>query len=180
MYIAASIDGFIATSDGGIDWLHAEPSPSNTDYGYSEFIERIDAVLMGRNSFEKVRSFDNWPYEKKVFVATSTLEEIPDELRGKVEFISGDPPSLVATIREKGFNNLYIDGGQLIQSFLSHDMIDELIVTRIPILLGGGIPLFGDLVEPIKLKHIDTTVYDNALVKSHYSKVGVTPDNRSQ
>lgn len=168
VYIAASIDGFIATTDGHIEWLSAHPNPNNSDYGFSEFIENIDAVVMGRHSFEKVRTFGEWTYKEKVFVLSSKLTEVPAELIGKVEFISGPPREILSSINSMGFNNLYIDGGLVIQSLLAEDLIDELIVTRIPILLGSGIPLFGKLAEPLKFTHKSTKVYDNALVKSHY------------
>jgi dihydrofolate reductase len=170
VYIATSIDGYIATGDGGIEWLHELPNPNNSDYGYSDFIKNIDALLMGRNTFEKVLSFDDWPYDNKVFVLSSTLTEVPSELIGKVEFISGTPTEILSRVNSNGFTNLYIDGGLVIQSFLSEDLIDELIVTRIPILLGSGIPLFGDLVKPLKFTHNTTEVYGNALVKSHYTR----------
>jgi dihydrofolate reductase len=168
VYIATSIDGYIANSDGGIEWLHDQPNPTNSDYGYSEFIKNIDALIMGRNSFEKVRTFEEWPYKEKVFVLSSILTEVPAELIDKVEFISGSPKEILSNINSRGFKSLYIDGGLVVQSFLAEDLIDELIVTRIPILLGGGIPLFGTLNEPLKFTHINTEVYDNALVKSHY------------
>ena len=108
--------------------------------------------------------------KKKVFVLSSVLTEVPDELIGKVEFISGPLKEILSDINSQGFNNLYIDGGRVIQSFLVEDLIDELIVTRIPILLGGGIPLFGALSKPLRFVHRNTEVYDNALVKSHFSR----------
>lgn len=168
VYIATSIDGYIAKKDGGIDWLHELPNPASSDYGYSDFVSKIDALVMGRNTFEKVLSFETWPYEKLVYVASTTLNEVPEELVGKVKFISGSPQEMVALINAEGSRRLYIDGGQLIQSFLAVDMIDELIISRLPILLGSGIPLFGELVEPLNYEHKATKVYDNALVKSHY------------
>ncbi|NKB70941.1 MAG: dihydrofolate reductase [Candidatus Latescibacteria bacterium] len=168
VYIAASIDGYIATKDGGIDWLHEQPNPSNSDYGYAEFMKNIDALVMGRNSFEKVLTFGQWPYEKKVFVLSSVLTEVPDELIGKVELLSGPLNDILSAVRSRGFDNLYIDGGVVIQRFLAEDLIDELIVTRIPILLGSGIPLFGSLDTPLRFVHKHTEIYDNALVKSHF------------
>ncbi|CDH47026.1 dihydrofolate reductase family protein [Candidatus Contendibacter odensensis] len=119
VYIATSIDGYIATSEGGIEWLHEQPNPTNSDYGYSEFISNIDALVMGRHSFEKVRTFGEWPYEKKVFVLSSTLANIPSDLVGKIEFISGAPNEVLSKIHLQGFNNLYIDGGIVIQNFWS-------------------------------------------------------------
>jgi dihydrofolate reductase len=168
VYIATSIDGYIATSEGGIEWLHEQENPSDNDYGYSEFISNIDALVMGRHTFEKVRSFDEWPYDIKVFVLSSTLTNVPSDLTGKIEFIHGSPKDVLANIRSLGFDNLYIDGGIVVQNFLASDLIDELIVTRIPILLGGGIPLFGELSKSLKFIHKKTEVYDNALVKTHY------------
>ena len=125
---------------------------------------------MGRNSYEKVLSFPEWPYDKPVFVATKTLTEVPEALLGKVVYINGTPVEMVSHIHSQGYKNLYIDGGRLIQDFLSADMIDQLIVTRIPILLGRGIPLFGDLNKPLKFQHQSTQSYDNGLVNSHYAK----------
>ena len=168
VYIAASIDGYIAMNDGGIDWLHEQPNPDKSDYGYSDFVNNIDALVMGRYTFEKVRTFGEWPYKKKVFVLSSVLREVPDELEGKIEFVSGSPKEIVASINAAGFKNLYIDGGITIRKFLEQDLIDELVITRIPILLGDGIPIFGKLNDPLRFMHKNTRVYDNALVKSHF------------
>jgi dihydrofolate reductase len=168
VYIAASIDGYIATIDGGIEWLHEQPNPEQSDYGYSEFMNNIDALVMGRNTFEKIQTFGEWPYQKKVFVLSNALKEIPEELVGKIEIISGSVKEVIASLNVAGFKNLYIDGGKTIQEFLNQDLIDELIITRIPILLGKGIPLFGELNEPLRFTHKNTKVYDSALVKSHF------------
>jgi dihydrofolate reductase len=170
VYMALSIDGYIATRDGGVEWLHEQPNPDNNDYGYSEFMEDIDALVMGCHTFEKGGTFGEWHYEKKVFVLSSVLTEVPDELIGKVEFISSPLKEILSNLKSQGFNNLYIDGGLVIQSFLAEDLINELIVTRIPILLGGGIPLFGELSKPLRFVHRNTEVYDNALIKSHFVK----------
>lgn len=171
VYIATSIDGYIATSDGGIEWLDELPNPDNSDYGYSEFIKNIDALIMGRKTFEKVCTFEEWPYKEKVFVLSTTLTEVPPELVGKIAFISGTPAEIISNVNSQGFNNLYIDGGLVVQSFLAADLIDELIITKIPILLGSGIPLFGHLDKPLKLRLKSTKVYDDALVKSRYIRV---------
>ena len=170
VYIAASIDGYIATVDGDVDWLHEVPNPDNDDYGYSEFMENIDALVMGRNTFEKVLTFGDWFYKKKVFVMSSSLTEVPDGLKGKVEILSGSLSGVLSEIESQGFKSLYIDGGKLIQSFLYEDLIDELIVTRIPILLGGGIPLFGKLNSPLRFTHIETKIHNDALVMTRYAR----------
>ena len=168
VYIATSLDGFIATIDGGIDWLNDIPNPDQSDYGFAEFMNGIDALVMGRNTFEKVLSFGMWPYEKPVFVASGSLSSLPSSVEGKAFLLKGTPKDMITTLNEKGYKNLYIDGGAVIQSFLNEDLIDELIVTTVPVLLGGGIPLFGSLPRQSKLKLIGSEVLLNQLVKTHY------------
>ncbi len=116
------------------------------DSDYADFLSGIDALVMGRTTFETVCGFDiDWPYQKPVFVLSSTLTEIPEKAKGKVELVKGDLSEVVEQIHQKGYSRLYIDGGKTIQSFLESDLIDELIVTVIPVLLGSGFPLFGSL-----------------------------------
>jgi dihydrofolate reductase len=170
VYIATSLDGFIASADGGIDWLNEIPNPDKSDYGYAEFMSGIDALVMGRNSFEKVLSFGVWPYNKPVFVLSHSMTEVPEDMAGKVEIIKGEIHEVVTLLNKRGYKNLYIDGGKVIQSFLKEDLIDELIITRVPILLGDGIPLFGKLDQIVKFKHIITEVLNNVLVKSSYAR----------
>lgn len=172
VYIATSIDGYIAKKDGDIDWLHDIPNPEGSDFGFGEFLESIDALLMGRNTYEKVLTFEGeWPYSKKVFVLSNTLKEVDEKLEGKVEIVSGNLTGLIKSLNEKGYINLYIDGGKTIQSLLEQDLIDEITITRIPIILGEGIPLFKVQENEIKLSHISTDIYENGLVKSHYKKL---------
>ena len=171
VYIATSLDGFIATADGGVDWLDEIPNPDQSDFGYSEFIRHIDAIVMGRNSFKKVLTFGDWPYNKPVFVLSNTLKAVPENLVDTVEIVSGtDIKLLVHQLNKRGYQNLYIDGGRTIQSFLAEDMIDELIITRVPILLGQGIPLFGTLSNPLLFHHEKTELFHNLLVKSTYRR----------
>jgi len=170
VYIACSLDGYIATVDGDIDWLFDQPNPTESDYGYAEFIKNIDALVMGRNSFDKVSSFDSWPYQEKVFVLSSSLEEVPEHLVGDIEILSGSPEEIIATINAAGYHNLYIDGGLTIQRFLQRDLIDEMIITRLPVLLGDGIALFGGLAQALNFEHVETKVHDDALVTSHYRR----------
>lgn len=170
VFIAATLDGFIATPDGGIDWLEDAPNPEGSDFGYSEFVSRVDGILLGRATFEKVLTFEQWPYTKPVFVLTNTLESVPHFLEGKAQIVSGPLADIISSLRLQGFENLYIDGGQVIQSFLREDLIDELIVTRFPKLLGKGIPLFGDLDRIMDFSHVETEVIENYLVKSHYRR----------
>lgn len=171
VYIAVSLDGFIAKPDGGIDWLNEAPNPNGSDFGFSEFIARVDAILMGRATYEKVLTFDHWPYHIPVMVLSNTLKEVPDDLVGKVQIVSGALVHVITQLGAQGFTNLYIDGGRVIQSFLREDLIDELIVTRFPILLGKGIPLFSELNDTLDFSHMETEVIENYLVKTRYRRV---------
>lgn len=168
IYIATSLDGFIATDDGSIDWLYEIPNPEQSDYGYAEFMSNIDAVVMGRNTFDKVLSFGEWVYDQPVFVLSNSLQQIPKEIIDKAEIINGDTKNLVQKLNRQGYNNLYVDGGGAIQSFLKDDLIDEMIITKIPILLGSGFPLFNKFDKRLKFRHHKTVIYNNTLVKSHY------------
>lgn len=168
VYSATSIDGYIAREDGSIDWLMDIPNPSDSDYGYSDFIKRVDGIIMGRNTFQTAIGFNEWPYLKPVFILTNTLKQIPKNLSGKVEIVTGELTAIIDKLKLRGFHNLYVDGGKTIQSFLQMDMIDELIITRIPLVLGSGIPLFSKNIKELKFEHVKTDVYNNILVKSHY------------
>jgi len=130
----------------------------------------IDAIVMGRGTFEKVLTFGAWPYEKTVFVLSNSLTTSPEHLKDKVEIVSGEITEVVNHLNQRGYNNLYIDGGKVIQSFLREDLIDELIITRIPILLGDGIPLFGKLEHQLKFMHKKLEIHNNMLVMSSYTR----------
>jgi len=168
VYVATSLDGYIARKDGNVDWLMEIPNPGKSDFGFSDFMQRIDGIIMGRNTFELVLNFGQWPYTKPVFVLSKTMKEIPEKLNGKAELIQGNLVTIIETLKSKGFENLYIDGGKTIQSFLKQNLIDELIITRIPIILGSGIPLFEEMDSELNLEHVETEILSNALVKSRY------------
>jgi dihydrofolate reductase len=162
------LDGFIAEKDGGLDWLNEISNPNKTDYGYAEFINGIDALVMGRNTFEKVLTFDFWPYEKPVFVLSNSLDSVPEDIAGKAEIMKGDIRTIVDQLKKRGFRNFYVDGGRVIQSFLKEDLIDEMIISRVPILLGSGIPLFCELGICLKFRLVKTKSFDETLVQCHY------------
>ena len=169
VFIAKSLDGFIAGKKGELDWLHAVPNPDNVEMGFADLMNRIDGIVMGRNTFEIVCNLDGeWLYSKPVFVLSSILSSIPEKFKDKAEIVKGSPGEIVELLHNKGFHQLYIDGGLTIQSFLRSGLIDELVITTIPVLLGEGIPLFGELPHPIFLNHLKTVVYLNQLVQSHY------------
>ena len=170
VYIATSLDGFIAASDGGLEWLEEIPNPEKSDYGFAEFMSSIDALVMGRKTFDKVLTFDSWPYNKPVYVLSKSGIKVPKELDGKVKVVNGNLKIVVDQLNELGHQSLYIDGGITIQNFLEEDLIDEMIITRIPILLGEGIPLFGKLSQRLRFSHKKTEVLNNILVKTHYTR----------
>jgi dihydrofolate reductase len=168
VYIAASLDGYIADRNGSLDWLTGIQDPSGGDFGFAEFISGIDAVVMGRKTFDTVVDFEPWPYPKPVFVLSNTLKELPARLAGKCELIHGTPAEIIHTLAGRGLNNLYVDGGQTIQSFLSGGLVDEMVITRIPILLGGGAPLFGSLDKPIHFEFLRSESLPPGIQKNYY------------
>ena len=170
VYIATSLDGFIARANGDLDWLRSgDDASTGDDYGYQAFMDSVDVVVMGRNTFEKVLTFDRWPYStKKVVVLSSGAPEIPQHLADSVELLSLAPPDVVERLAAQGARHLYVDGGKTIQRFLNAGLINELIITRIPVLIGAGIPLFGPIKSDIQLKHIETRQFENGFVQSRY------------
>jgi dihydrofolate reductase len=170
VYIATSLDGFIARKNGDLDWLHQGGSrPENQDYGYSAFMNTVDALVMGRNTYEIVRAFKAWPYgAKPVVVLTSRRLKIPEALKPTVSVMSGSVAEVLAKLRARGWRHLYVDGGVTIQRFLAAGAIQRMIITRIPVLIGQGIPLFGRLKHDIRLRHVATRDYPAGLVQSEY------------
>ena len=170
IYIATSLDGFIARPDGDIEWLIDIPNPTNSDFGYSEYISGIDGILMGRNTYEAALSFESWPFNKPVFILSNILEGVPRELENKAEIVNGELKDILQRLKMRGITNLYIDGGRTIQSFLTEDLINEMIITTVPILLGDGIPLFGHLNKDLKFKCEKVEFISEYLVKHYYKR----------
>lgn len=169
-FIATSLDGFIAKEDGNIDWLNnPKYEIPGEDFGYEQHYQRVDALVMGRNTYELAISFDNWPYAgKQVFALSTKNPAIPDALASSVRVVTGNLNEILEEIESLGFKCLYIDGGMTIQGFLRERLLDEITITRIPVLLGRGIPLFGDVKKDIHLRHLDTQSFDNGFVQSRY------------
>ena len=151
------------------------------DYGYGKFLESVDVLVMGRKTYEKVQSFGEWPFrEKKVVVLSTSPVRIPDDLSASVSVVSASPDEVVDLLSAEGARHLYIDGGITIQRFLAAGMIDEITITRVPVLLGGGIPLFGPLDHDVALTHIDTRVYGNGFVQSLYRVENSRSESKKQ
>ena len=169
VFIATSLDGYIADKNGGIDWLHSIPNPDNLDMGYGEFTSQIDALVMGRTTFETVCGFDmDWPYQKPVFVLAGNSLHIPEEYKDKAELVKGTLNEILENIHNKGYYKLYIDGGRTIHSFLKEDLIDEMTITIIPYLLGGGIPLFTEILERLDFECVDSKIYLGKVVQNYF------------
>lgn len=172
VFIARSMDGFIAGKNGELDWLHSIPNPEGNDMGYGALMQDIDAIVMGKTTFETVMGFEGpWPYSKPVYVLSRSMKEVPEGYQDKIKILYGSPKEILQAVHSDGIYRLYIDGGRTVQNFISAGLIDELRVTTIPILLGGGFPLFGELEKPIELAHIKTEVFLGQVVQSHYRVV---------
>ncbi len=172
VYIAASVDGFIARPDGDIDWLLRPEYATDQMHGlsYEAFISTVDTLVMGRHSFEKALTFEPWPYEgMSVVVLSSRSLAIPTPLQNKVRVMNQDPVSLVTQLAAEGKQHLYIDGGQTIQRFLQAGLLNELTITYIPLLLGAGIPLFGVLGQEVSLRLLAATPSPNGFVQVRYA-----------
>ncbi|HWR35872.1 MAG TPA: dihydrofolate reductase family protein [Clostridia bacterium] len=166
VFIATSVDGFIARQDGALDWL---PANGGEPHGYEEFIATVDCIVIGRNTFETVLTFDAWPYGKKpVVVLSTTMSKLKMPEGAVCDVMAGTPHEIVARLAQRGFNHLYVDGGVTIQGFLKAGLIQHLIITRIPLLLGSGIPLFGPLPHDIRMQHVATRSYPSGMVQSEY------------
>lgn len=166
VFIATSLDGYIARTNGGLDWL---PPDGGEPHGYAEFMADVDAIVIGRKTFETVLAFDAWPYGNKPVVVLSTTLGEANVPRGAVcEVMAGTPHEIVARLTQRGFHHLYVDGGVTVTAFLKAGLIQHLIITRIPVLLGSGIPLFGYLPHDIRLEHAATRSYPSGIVQSEY------------
>lgn len=169
VYIGTSLDGFIARADGDLNWL-TRFANDDAIHAYNEFMNEVDAIVIGRGTFEKILTFPSWPYEKKAFVLSTTLKQLPDTLKNKATLLSMKPKDLVSYLSGIGFSSIYVDGGKVIQDFLKEDLIDDLIISKVPVLIGNGIPLFGFLGVDLQFKHIRTEVQANGLVRSYYKR----------
>ncbi len=170
VFIGTSVDGFIARPNDDLDFL---PEGGGEPHGYNEFIASVDAIVIGRKTFEKVLSMEAWPYgDKRVVILSSRPLDLSAAVGGVVEQMGGPPAEIISQLAARGVHHLYIDGGITIQRFLRAGLIQRLIITRVPVLIGEGIPLFGSLPRDVRLRHVATRHYTSGLVQSEYEVAG--------
>jgi dihydrofolate reductase len=168
VFVGISVDGFLARPDGALDFLPEDGEP----HGYDEFVVSVNALVIGRNTFETVLGFGSWPYgTKRVVVLSSRAVDLSAVREGVVEQMAGEPAGIVAKLAASGAEHLYVDGGITIQRFLRAGLVQRLVITRVPVLIGAGIPLFGSLARDLRLRHIATRHYPSGLVQSEYEVV---------
>lgn len=165
VFIGVSVDGFIARANGDLDFL---PPGGGEPHGYEEFMATVDALVIGRKTFETVLTFDAWPYGEKPVFVLSTRPLAPTPPGAVVERMSGAPAEIVSRLAARGLQHIYVDGGITVQRFLAAGLIQRLIITRVPVLIGTGVPLFGALPHDIPLEHVATRQYKSGLIQSEY------------
>ncbi|HEX8046222.1 dihydrofolate reductase family protein [Rhizobium sp.] len=169
VFIATSLDGLIARKNGNIDWLLSRDDPDE-DHGYQDFIKNIDGLVIGRGSFEGIAACEPWPYDRPVVVLSKTLASspVPGHLTGRVRFVDMTPKATMEMLAVEGWRRVYVDGGQIVQSFLREGLIADMVVTQIPVLIGEGRRLFGPIDSDIPLTHVMTRTFPSGLVQSLY------------
>jgi dihydrofolate reductase len=168
-FIGTSLDGFIARPNGTFDFLDAG---GGEPHGYDEFMASVDTLVIGRKTYETVLGFDVWPYDGKRVVVLSSGPLDLSQAKGPVEQMAGAPTEIVARLAATGSRHAYVDGGITIQRFLRAGLIQRLIISRVPVLIGEGIPLFGALPHDVPLRHVATRHYASGLVQSEYEVGG--------
>lgn len=177
VFIATSADGYIATPDGRVDWLHTagnlETDMDSEDMGFQSFMDSVDCMIMGRKCMDMISSMnltpDQWPYgDVHIVVLSKTVKEPPENLREKVEMYSGDIQELMITLERSGFTHAYVDGGATITSFMNLNLINEMTITTAPVLLGAGIPLFGKINKSVKLEKARASAFPNNFIQVKY------------
>jgi dihydrofolate reductase len=169
VFVGISVDGFMARLNGDVDFL---PADGGESHGFNEFYASVDVMVIGRKTFEWVVDYGGWLYGKKrVVVLSSKPLDLSAVRGGVVEQMSGDPAEIVAKLDAGGLRHAYVDGGVTIQRFLRAGLIQRLIITRVPVVIGEGIPLFGVVPHDIRLRHIATNHYKSGLVQTEYEVI---------
>lgn len=178
VYIATSADGYIATPQGGVGWLESAGNSSadmgdNPDMGFNDFIASVDCMIMGRKCMEVIASFnltpEQWPYgDIKVYALSNSISEPPESLHGKVEMYSGDVDKLISRLENNGYKHAYIDGGTTITNFLNLKLINHMTIIKAPVILGAGIPLFGEVESGANLTNAQAIAFANDFIQVRY------------
>lgn len=171
IFCGVSLDGYIARPNGALDFLEGDGTAEMGDHGYEAFMASVDAIVMGRNTFNVVMTFVTWPYTKKVIVLSSRELDLSDARKrgADVECMNASPQEILAQLAARHILHLCVDGGTTVQRFLRAGLVDRLIVTRLPVLIGQGIPLFGTLEKDIRLKLVASQSFPGGLVQSEYA-----------
>jgi dihydrofolate reductase len=172
VYKGTSLDGFIGRTDGDFDCL-IQLDDEKAIQAYKEFIKRVDTSVIGRGTFERILAFSSWPYEKEAYILSTTLKQLPDTLKDKATFLQMKPRDLLSYLSGQGFPSIYVDGGNVIQGFLKGDLIDDLVISKVPVVIGNGILLIGFLAVDLRFDHIRTEVQTNGLARSYYKREGM-------
>jgi dihydrofolate reductase len=169
-FIATSLDGFIAREDGAIDWLTEGWPDAGHDHGHADFMAGIDAIIMGRGTFDTVRGFDPWPYDKPCIVMSRTLQAaaIPAGAAGSVEITPASPAEVAAGCAARGLRGVYVDGGRILSAFIAAGLLDEIIITRLPVLIGSGRPLFEVPGRDVRVETVESTLDAGGFVQTRY------------
>ncbi|MFW8594135.1 dihydrofolate reductase family protein [Cribrihabitans neustonicus] len=170
VFIATSLDGYVARQDHSLDWLTRQPGTSDEESGFAAFMDSVDGLVMGTGSFRNVLGFGQWPYSKPVIVLSSSLTsgDVPGHLQDKVRLSRASPAGLMQELQQEGWRRAYIDGGRLVQSFLRQELIADLTITTVPVLIGSGIPLFGPLDSDIGLELMASRRLGTGMVQNTY------------
>ncbi len=177
VFCGISLDGYIARADGDLDFLDPFGDDEALDV-YNEFVAGIDVFVFGRGTFEKVLQFEAWPFKKPVFVLSRSMKQLPSGFEGRATILSEEPAAVISALTANGFKAAYIDGGKIVQSFLRAGLVETITLSRAPVLVGSGIPLFGELDADVVLEHVRTHVCTNGMVKSCYKIMGASEPGR--
>jgi dihydrofolate reductase len=169
VFIGTSLDGFIARRNDDIAWLTEYPTLGE-DHGFDAHMARVDGVIMGRGTYQVIKDMRPWYYAKPVIVLSHTLKQahIPADIADKVEVLDATPVEAMKSLGARGWKAAYVDGGAVIQSFLRDGLIEDMVISRTPVLIGEGIPLFAPLGRDLTLVHEDTRSFPSGLVQSRY------------
>lgn len=166
VFCGVSVDGFLARPDDTVDFLD---SGEHVPHGFEEFMNSVDVVVIGRKTYEFVVRYGSWVYGKKPVVVLSSRQLDFSWIKdGVVERMSGEPGEIVKQLKKRRYQRAYIDGGVTIQRFLAAGLMDTMVITRVPVLIGEGVPLFGPVPRDIRLRHVATRTYGGGLVQSEY------------